>query len=389
MNSRYIEVMEIPRLLEPAIREKLLNDRRIVVLYGPRQTGKTTLAQKIIAETGRRALRLNGEDPRTQAVWESRDLTRLQGVVAGYDLVLIDEAQKIPNIGDSLKLVYDSGFPGTLFITGSSSLDLAGKMREPLTGRTWTFTLYPIAFAEYLAFETPFEADGRRNEALVLGSYPALLAIPSREDRIRHLFELSSAYLYKDVLELGGIRNPRKLRDLLRLLAFQVGSEVSYQELGRQTGMSADTVVSYIDLLEKAFVLFRLGGFSRNLRKEVTKKDKVYFHDNGMRNALVEDLKEWESRGDKGALWENFLVSERMKRNAYNGFYGGSWFWRTHTGAEIDYVEERDGRLSGFEFKLREGEAKPPTSWGLAYPGSSFRTIHQGNYLDFVAGSKR
>jgi hypothetical protein len=377
--------MNIPRLIEQAIKDKLLNDRRIVLLYGPRQVGKTTLSQKILAESGRHFLALNGEEPRIQTVWESRDLTRLQGVVSGYDLVLIDEAQKIPNIGDSLKLLYDSGFPGTLFITGSSSLDLAGKTREALTGRTWTFTLYPIAFAEYAAFETPFEVEGHREESLVLGSYPALLAIPSREDRIKHLFELTSAYLYKDILELSGIKNPRKLRDLLRLLAYQVGSEVSYQELGRQTGMSADTVLSYIDLLEKAFVVFRLGGFSRNLRKEITQKDKVYFYDNGVRNALIEDVKEWELRGDKGALWENFLVSERAKYNSYRGFHGGSWFWRTHTGAEVDYVEECDGQLDGFEFKLREQEAKQPASWAITYPEASFKTIHPGNYLEFVA----
>ena len=208
--------------------------------------------------------------------------------------------------------------------------------------------------------------------------------MPSREDRIAHLVELSSAYLYRDILELGGIRNPRKLRDLLRLLAYQVGSEVSYQELGRQAGMSADTVISYVDTLEKAFVVFRLGGYSRNLRKEVTKKDKVYFFDNGVRNALVEDFKEWEFRGDQGALWENFLVSERRKANGYRRFHGGSWFWRTHTGAEIDYVEDCDGMLSGFEFKLRERDVKAPSTWGATYPQASFSTIHPGNYLDFV-----
>jgi uncharacterized protein len=195
---------------------------------------------------------------------------------------------------------------------------------------------------------------------------------------------LSSAYLYKDVLELGGIHNSRKLRDLLRLLAYQIGSEVSYQELGRQTGMSADTVISYIDLLEKAFVVFRLGGFSRNLRKEVTKKDKVYFYDNGVRNALIEDFKEWQFRGDRDLLWENFLVSERMKFNAYRGFYGGSWFWRTHTGAEADYVEDSDGHLDAFEFKLKEKNIKPPASWTNTYPEAGFKTIHPGNYLEFI-----
>jgi predicted AAA+ superfamily ATPase len=377
--------MDIRRLLESQIKEKLVSDRRIILLYGPRQVGKTTLARKLLDESGKRCLVLNGEDPRTQELWESKDIRRLEGLVSGYDIVLLDEAQRIHEVGLSLKVLYDSGFAGKLFVTGSSSLDLASKTREPLTGRTWTFTLFPISFAELSAFETGFELEGRREESLILGSYPSLFSIPSREDRIAHLVELSEAYLYKDILELGGIRNPRKLRDLLRLLAYQVGQEVSYQELGRQTSMSADTAISYIDLLEKAFVVFRLGGYSRNLRKEVTKKDKVFFFDNGVRNALIEDFKEWRLRGDQGALWENFLVSERHKANAYRKYHGGAWFWRTHTGAEVDYVEESDGKLSGFEFKLREREAKPPAGWIAAYPQASFATINPGNYLDFVS----
>jgi predicted AAA+ superfamily ATPase len=377
--------MNIPRLLEPQLREKLLNDRRVVVLYGPRQAGKTTLARKLLAESGRKTLELSGDDPRTEEVWASRNLRRILDTVSGYEIVLLDEAQRIKDVGRSLKLLYDSEFKGTLFITGSSSLDLAGRTKEALTGRTWTFTLYPIAFAEQAVYDNPFELDGKREEVLVLGAYPALSSLPLRKDRIGHLVELTSAYLYKDVLELGGIRNSRKMRDLLRLLAYQVGSEVSYQELGRQLGLSADTVISHIDLLEKAFVLFRLGGYSRNLRKEVTKKDKVYFIDNGVRNALIEDFKEWNLRGDQGALWENFLVSERRKANAYRGFYGHSWFWRTHTGAELDYVEDCDGSLAGFEFKLRAHEVAPPASWANTYPEASFATIHPEAYLDFVA----
>jgi len=338
---------------------------------------------------GKRTIMVNGEDPRVQELWASRDLRRIRGQIAGIDLVCVDEAQRIPNIELSLKLLYDEGFPGSLLITGSSSLDIARTTKEALTGRTWTYTLYPITFSELGLTMRPFELDGLLPEKLVLGLYPALFSMASKADKVAHLLELSSAYLYKDVIELGGIRNPRKLRDLLRLLAYQVGSEVSYQELGRQTSMSADTVISYIDLLEKAFILFRLGGYSRNLRKEVSRKEKVYFCDNGIRNALIDDFKDWELRPDKGALWENFLVNERRKYNAYRGWYGGSWFWRTHTGAELDYIEESDGRLASFEFKLSKRPAGPPASWRTTYPEASFEDIDRNSYLDFIGGRGR
>lgn len=215
--------------------------------------------------------------------------------------------------------------------------------------------------------------------------YPALFSLANRDDRVEHLHELSTAYLYRNVLELGGIRNSRKLRDLLRLLAYQIGSEVSYQELGRQVGLTVDTVLSYIDLLEKAYVVFRLGAFSRNLRKEVSRKDKVYFYDNGVRNILIVDTKEWHLRGDNGPLWENFLVSERLKANSYARRHCGAYFWRVYTGAEIDYIEEEQGQLSAYEFKLKKKAAKPPQSFLDAYPGARFDTVHSENWLDFVS----
>jgi len=381
--------MYIERAITEKILQRLQTDRRIILLYGPRQCGKTTLAREVMERFGKRTIMVNGEDPRVQELWASRDLRRIRGQIAGIDLVCVDEAQRIPNIELSLKLLYDEGFPGSLLITGSSSLDIARTTKEALTGRTWTYTLYPIAFSELGLTMRPFELDGLLPEKLVLGLYPALFSMASKADKVAHLLELSSTYLYKDVIELGGIRNPRKLRDLLRLLAYQVGSEVSYQELGRQTSMSADTVISYIDLLEKAFILFRLGGYSRNLRKEVSRKEKVYFCDNGIRNALIDDFKDWELRPDKGALWENFLVNERRKYNAYRGWYGGSWFWRTHTGAELDYIEESDGRLASFEFKLSKRPAGPPASWRTTYPEASFEGIDRNSYLDFIGGRGR
>jgi predicted AAA+ superfamily ATPase len=376
--------MEINRDLLATIRSQLPIDSRIILIYGARQVGKTTLAKAIFASGDGKALYLDGEDPKTEDLLSTRDLVRIGSALSGYPFVLIDEAQKIPNIGTTLKLIHDAGVPCKILVTGSSSLSLAGGTREALTGRTWSYTLYPISFSELIRQEGSFEAGKRLEECLVLGSYPALFSMDSRDNKVKHLNELSSAYLYKDILELSGIRNPRKLRDVLRLLAFQIGSEVSYQELGRQTGMSADTVIAYIDLLEKSYVVFRRGAYSRNLRKEISKKDKVYFVDNGVRNALIEDFRDWTKRPDQGALWENFLVSERLKANSYRGYYGSAWFWRTHTGAEIDYLEESDGQLQAFEFKVLEKTARAPASFMEAYPGSTFSTVNARNWMDFV-----
>lgn len=234
---------EIPRILEEVILRRLETERRIVLLYGPRQSGKTTLARKILSMGAKKSLYVNGEDPRVQELWASLDLGRIKGQIGGFERVCIDEAQRIPDVARALKLLFDEEHPASFLVTGSSSLDIARRSSEALTGRTWTYTLYPISFVELAGLRTPFELEGLLPESLVLGMYPGLVGLASKADKIAHLEELSSAYLYKDVLELGGIRNPRKLRDLLRLLAYQVGSEVSYQELGRQTAMSADTVI--------------------------------------------------------------------------------------------------------------------------------------------------
>lgn len=381
-------MLHIPRTLKSHLINRLVNDRRIVLLFGPRQAGKTTLAKGVLREAAPEGfLSLSGEDPRTSELIGSCDLRRLRGLLAGYRYVLLDEAQYIPDVATSLKILYDNPDEDTdprILVTGSSSLTLAAGTREASTGRTWSFILYPIAFQELRGLENPFELEGRLAEALVLGMYPALFSLANRDDRVEHLRELATAYLFRDVLELGGIRNSRKLRDLVRLLAYQVGSEVSYQEISRQLGISADTVISYVDLLEQAYVVFRLGAFSRNLRKEISKKDKVYFYDNGVRNVLIEDTKEWHLRGDQGALWENFLVAERMKANAYARRHANSFFWRVYSGAEIDYVEEREGTLYAYEFKLRKKRSAPPPSFRQAYPSAEFVTIDMTNWLQFV-----
>jgi len=269
-------------------------------------------------------------------------------------------------------------------VAGSSALELATGVSEPLTGRKWTYRLFPIAQAELRAEQSVFELREGLDERLRWGSYPEIFKLDTAERKTKYLYELASDYLYKDILKLVDIRNPDKLRTLLRLLAFQVGSEASLSELGSAVGMSKETVERYIDLLEKSFVLFRLSGFSRNLRKEITKSNKYYFYDLGIRNALIDNFKAPSDRQDVGALWENFLISERIKRNTYTEKGGSHYFWRTYTGAEIDYIEDCQGELSGYEFKSGRRKARRPETFLNTYPGSSWGVVNRGNWIDFV-----
>lgn len=376
--------MKVARFIQAAVWARLVTDPRIVILFGPRQTGKSTLARSMIETSGFPWVTLNGDNPDDAELLTRPSDQRLAGLLGGAQGFFLDEAQRVPEIGLTLKRIHER-FPGLkVLVTGSSSLEIGDRVREALTGRTWTYTLFPLATMELQSHLSALELDRWRDDLLVLGNYPALVSLASRQDKIAHLKELTNAYLYKDILDLAGIRNPRKLRDLLRLLAWQVGNEVSFHELGTQCGLSTDTVIAYIDLLEKSFVVYRLGAWGRNLRKEVTKKCKVYFVDNGVRNALIDDFKDVPLRNDLGALWENFLVSERRKRNAYTGFYGSSWFWRLQTGAELDYLEDSDGRLEAFEFKWGDKAAKLPASFAAAYPDHGFTRVGQENWLEFA-----
>lgn len=346
--------------------------------------GKTTLVQELIAELGLKTLVVNGDQTKYVDILSSRDLTQIKELVAGYELLLVDEAQRIPEIGLNLKIIRDELPDLKLIVTGSSSLDLASSISEPLTGRIWTYKLYPISIGELGNTRNDFELRDQLGERLVYGSYPEIIGIPGAEQKRDYLQVLSDAYLYKDMLELSGLRNTNKIRDLLKLLAFQIGNEVSLTELGTQLEMSKDTVAKYIDYLEKSFIVFRLSGLSRNLRKEVGKKDKIYFYDLGVRNILIDNLKSLKDRSDVGALWENFLIVERMKRNSYGMVGGSAYFWRTYTGAELDYVEEMEGVMNGYEFKYAKDMAKPPKSWGDTYPGAQFKLINLENWLEFV-----
>ncbi len=355
-----------------------------MILYGPRQVGKTTLAKSIISSWPGRVLQISADEAIYMDVLSSKDAVKLRSLIAGYDLLFIDEAQRVPDIGMNLKILHDQMPEVHILVTGSSSFDLANSVSEPLTGRSWTYNLHPISIQELSTLYNKFELDAQIDQRLIFGSYPELLSIDNQMDKIDYLYEVGNAYLYKDILELSTVRNSAKIRDLLRLIAFQVGSEVSLSELGSTLGISKDTVYSYIDLLQKSFVLFKLSGFSRNLRKEVSRNDKVYFYDLGIRNMLIDNFKPIDARDDVGALWENFLIVERMKKLTYSRTHARTYYWRTYTGAEIDYIEEREGILYAYEFKASQKTAKCPTTWAQTYPDSQFEVVNRNSYFNFL-----
>lgn len=376
--------MFLDREIHAPIRRRLEEGGKVLLLYGARRVGKTTLARRLMEELPFKTLELTGDDAVISSLLASRDAMRLDELVSGYELLFLDEAQRIPEVGLALKLLHDRHPELRLLVTGSSALDLASRTREALTGRTWSFHLHAFSYRECLAVRNAFEQNRRLERDLVYGMYPEVQAFESDADRSAYLRELHAAYLFKDLLEMGGLRYPRKLVDLVRMLAYQAGSEVSFTELGTSLGLSKDTVASYVDLLEKAFIVFRLDGFSRNLRNEVTRNPKIYFCDQGVRNVAVGDFRSFAARQDQGALWENFLVSERRKRQLPGV---ENRFWRLSTGAEVDYVEVEGENLRAFEFKLSaKARAKAPASWVEAYPGAGWQKIDRENYLQFIAG---
>lgn len=374
----------IPRTINNQIIDRLDNSDKIIVLYGARQVGKTTLVNSILENRKEKILSINADQLKYREVLSSADLNQLKRLVSGYHLLFIDEAQRVSNIGLNLKILHDNLPELKIIATGSSSFELANKISEPLTGRIWTYTLFPVSVLEWSELLNPFEIDERLSEFLTFGMYPELFSYENELDKKDYLGELVQSFLYKDLLELSQIKNSVKIYDLLRLLAHQIGSPVSYNELGQKLGLSTDTVISYIDLLEKVFVIYRMPGFSKNLRKEITKNKKIYFYDIGVRNAILEDFTLPAKRPDIGHLWENFIISERIKRNNYLRAHLNSFFWRTYTGAELDYVEQGAGKLSGFEIKWGDKISNVPKSWIQNYPESDFETINRKNFQDFV-----
>ncbi len=358
---------------------------KALILYGPRRAGKTTLLKSYLDSCGLRYRLETGDDVRIRNLLGSGDLKQILAFAEGFELVAIDEAQQIHDIGMGLKILVDHLPALRIIATGSSSFDLAGAIGEPLTGRKRTLTLFPISQMELKRKFNSYDLRQRLEEFLVYGSYPETVMAEGRKEKIELLEELVGSYLLKDVLAMDRIRSSRTLLDLLKLIAFQVGSEVSLNELATQVKLDVKTVSRYLDILEKAFVIVRLGGFSRNLRNEVTSKAKYYFLDNGIRNAIIGQYNLLDSRNDIGALWENFIVAERLKKRSYTGIYGNIYFWRTYDGKEIDYVEERDGGLFGFECKwTTKKKDKPPKKWLESYPGATFELVTPDSYLEFV-----
>jgi predicted AAA+ superfamily ATPase len=374
--------MRIPRYY--ADLERYQRERKVLVLYGPRQVGKTTLLEEYLHSTPLKWRLDSGDDIRTRQILGSQDLSLLREYVAGFDLIAIDEAQRIPQVGQGLKLIVDHLPNLRVITTGSSSFELAGQIGEPLTGRKVTLTLFPVSQLELLKLYNPFDLKGRLEESLIFGGYPEVVSSESREEKIRILDEIVGSYLLKDILELDRIRSPKTLLDLLRLLAFQIGGEVSLSELGSQLGIDYKTVSRYLSLLEKSFIVCSLRGYSRNLRKEITTKNKYFYYDPGVRNAVIANFNRLELRDDAGRLWENFVFVERLKKQAYHGIQANSYFWRTWGGSEIDMVEEREGTLFGYEFKWGAREPEPPKEWTDAYPAARFEVVNRENYLDFV-----
>ncbi len=363
-----------------------LKPNKALIILGPRQVGKTTLMEDFLSTIRLKTKKVTGDNITIHQSLGSRSLKEITSFCEGYDLIAIDEAQKIPHIGIGMKLMVDH-IPGIQIIaTGSSSFELTGQVGEPLTGRKTTLMLYPVAQMEMLHHFNRYELKEKLDEFLVYGSYPAVITAETITEKKNILKELTGSYLLKDILEFERIKSPQLLIDLLRLLAFQVGSEVSINELAQNLKIDNKTVKRYIELLEKSFIISTLRGYSSNLRKEISKKAKYYFYDNGIRNTVIANFNPLNMRNDKEQLWENFLVMERLKKQAYTSLYANNFFWRTWSGKEVDFVEERDGKLFGFEFKWNAKNKKPPQMWHDTYPEASWKVIDRLNYLDFVTG---
>lgn len=368
--------------------EKKLQPGKAVMIMGPRQVGKSTLLSSIAESTNLKIRRFDCDDATVRGRLEIQTLPNLQQIIGDAKLLLIDEAQRVKNIGLTLKIITDQIPHVRLLVSGSSAFELANEINEPLTGRKWEYYLYPIATQELMSHQGAFEEERYLEQRLLYGMYPEVVTNPA--DARETLMQLASSYLYKDIFTFQDLRKPELLDKLLKALAMQIGSETSYNKLAEVVGSDIATVQRYIDLLEKTFIIFRLPAFSRNLRTELKKSRKIYFIDCGIRNAILGDFRPLDQRNDIGGLWENFLISERLKHNAYTGFYGHSYFWRTTRQQEVDYLEEYDAQLYAYEFKWsKTKKVRLPLSYRNAYPESNFQFVNPTNYQAFVAPENR
>ncbi len=371
------------REITNSIIEKL-KPNKVVIIFGARRVGKTVLVNEVLASLEEPYLALNGDDINVHDRLSIRTIENYKQILGSYKLLYIDEAQKIPDIGLKLKLMIDEIEGLKIIISGSSSFDISQNAGEPLTGRKYSFNLYTLSEREFNQTENNISKIDKVRERLIFGNYPELLQLPDRQDKIDYLNEMVSSYLLKDILVYENIKNSHKIFNLLRLIAFQIGGEVSMQELGKQLAISKNTVEKYLDLLSKVYILHKVQGFSRNLRKEITKNSRWYFLDNGIRNAVIANFNPIEARNDIGQLWENYMISERLKYQEYRKISSNNYFWRTYEQQEIDWVEERDGLLYGFEFKWKDSTSKIPSQWISVYPNASFEIINQTNFVTWL-----
>ena len=363
---------------------KYIDKGKVLVVLGPRRVGKTSLLNRVKRKFKGKIFYGAGDDMVLNQLLNSLDLEKLRQYFQGYDFILIDEAQRVKNIGLALKLMIDNFEKVNIIVSGSSSFKLFSKIGEPLTGRYRLFLLFPVSMLELKNQYGNSHIINNLENFLIYGTYPEVLTCESLKEKKEILVSLRDSYLFKDILELDNIRNSDKLGDLLRLLAFQIGKEVSLNELSNNLGLAKQTVARYLELFEKMFIIRKVRGFSRNLRSEITKTARYYFLDNGIRNSLIMNFNSLSFRDDIGMLWENFLFSERMKKLHYHKIYSNTYFWRTYDGKEIDLVEERDGVLFGFEFKWGSKKVKPPKLWKETYENARYEIISRDNFLEFL-----
>ncbi len=365
---------------------KGLSSGKVTIVYGARRVGKTSLIERYMSEQKQcKCFIGTGDDIDLRNVLSSESLSRINAMFKSYDMIFIDEAQRIPKIGLALKLLTDNNPKMKIIASGSSSFELANQIGEPLTGRQKTYSLFPLSIGELTSHFGTMAVVQNLHQYLIYGMYPEVLTLNNQLEKKQYLTEIRNAYLFKDILELENIKNASKLTDLLKLIAFQIGKEVSHNELSKSLGIAKQTVERYLDLLEKAFIIFRVHAYSTNQRKEISKSSRYYFWDNGVRNAVVQSFNDTSTRMDMGMLWENFCFVERLKKQHYDHIFCNTYFWRTYDQQEVDLIEERDGSLFAFEFKWNPNKkAKVPMAFAALYPNATFERISQENFLEFL-----